>query len=250
MRLACLLALATLAFAQEPAFEVATVKPSTPQDRVIALETYPGGRITITNYPLIAMLFEAFHVQAFQIVGGPRWIHDDRYNVEAKPPASSQAARFMPAYTKVPPTDEQRRMLQTLLIERFHIQFHRQSREAPVYLLTRGSKELKLQPAKDPGQYPWAGSLAGGGFSGEGMRGTNITMENLAERLSPYVQRPVIDRTGIAGSYDFRIEYPADPDHPDVTASLFTSLQALGLKLEAANAPVQYIVIDHVEKPQ
>jgi uncharacterized protein (TIGR03435 family) len=250
MRLAPLLACAALAFAQEPAFEVATLKPSTPQDHFIALSTYPGGRITITNYPLYAMLLEAFHVQAFQIVGGPRWTHEDRYNVEAKPPASSAAAKFMPAYPKVPPTDEQRRMLQTLLVDRFHIQFHRESRQGPVYLLTRGPKELKLQPAKDPDEYPWAGSLAGGGFGGDGMRGTNITMPLLAERLSPYMERPVIDKTGLTGSFDFRIEFPADPDHPDITASLFACLQALGLKLEAAKAPVQYIVIDHVEKPQ
>ena len=195
------------------------------------------------------MLWEAFHVHPFQITGGPRWITEDRYNVEAKPPANSKSAKFMPAYPKVPPIDEQRQMLQTLLIERFHIQLHRETREGPVYFLTRTSKDLKLEPAKNPDEYPWAGGLGGGGFMGDGIRGTNITMAQLAERLGRELGRNVIDQTGISGAYDFRMEYHGDPDHPDTNASIFASLQGLGLKMETGRAPVEYIVIDSAEKP-
>lgn len=235
--------------AQEPAFEVASVKPSTPKDRYIAIFTYPGGRITITNYSLRAMLEEAFHVQPFQIAGGPSWTQDELYSVEAKPPASSASAKSNPPYPKAPPNDEQRRMLQTLLIERFHLQLHRETREGPVYFLTRGSKPLKLESTKDPKEYPWAGSLAGGGFGGDGMRGTNITMTQLAERLGPRLERPVIDQTGLTGAYDFRVEYAPESERPDLIASIITSLRNLGLKLEAGKGPIETIVIDRAERP-
>ena len=80
--------------ASQPAFEVASVKPSTPEDRVIGLFTYPGGRITATNYTLEMLMEEAYSVQRFQISGGPRWLGDDRYNIVAKPPASYSAKRL------------------------------------------------------------------------------------------------------------------------------------------------------------
>jgi uncharacterized protein (TIGR03435 family) len=249
MRWIVFLAAALAAFAQEPAFEVASVKPSTPKDLIIAFFTYPGGRIAVTNYSLSAMLQEAFHVQPFQIAGGPRWIREDRYNLEAKPPASSQSSKSNPANPKLPPNNEQRRMLQTLLIDRFQLKFHREMREGPVYNLSRGSKPLKLTPAKNADDYPWAGGLSGGGFMGDGVAGTNITMTLLAERLGPYLQRRVIDQTGLEGSFDFRIEYPAEGSNPDVLASIFACLQNLGLKLEAGKGPVETIVIDSVERP-
>lgn len=206
--------------------------------------------MTITNYSLHAMLQEAFRVQPFQIAGGPPWMEDALYSVEAKPPASSQSAKSKPPYPKAPPNDEQRRMLQTLLIDRFHIKLHRETREGPVYLLRRGSKVLKLQPAKDANEFPWAGSLEGGGLSGDGMRGTNITMIQLAEPISPYFERPVIDRTGLTGSFDFRTEYARDgSERPDLIASIVASLRDLGLNLEPAKGPVETIVIDHAERP-
>ncbi|HWC99380.1 MAG TPA: TIGR03435 family protein [Candidatus Sulfopaludibacter sp.] len=253
MRLTLCLTLALAsAFAQAPAqdaFEVASVKPSTPQERFIAIFTYPGGRVAITNYSLHDMLYEAFHLQPFQVTGGPRWIDEDRFSIQAKPPASSPVAKLNPAYPKVPPTDAQRRMLLNLLIERFQLKFHHETREGAIYLLTKTNKELKLVPPKDPDAYPWAGSLAGGGISGDGLKGTNITMPLLAERLSPYLQRPVVDRTGLQGSFDFQIEHQTEQPYVDVLPSIFTCIQGLGLKLEAAKGPVDFIVIDHAEKP-
>src|SRR5580700_3324093 len=129
----------------QPAFEVASVKLSTPADNVIGLFTYPGGRITATNYTLEMLIEEAFSVQRFQISGGPRWIGDDRYSIVAKPPASSKSGRSMPPYPKAPPDEEQRLMLQTLLADRFHLQLHRETKEGPIYTLAVGSKELKLK---------------------------------------------------------------------------------------------------------
>ncbi len=74
-------------------------------------------------------------------------------------------------------------------------------------------------------------------------------MLQLAARLSSYMGRPVLDQTGVNGSFDFKYDQVSDDPHPDVAAWIITSLQALGLKLEASKGPVDTIVIDHAEKP-
>ena len=232
-----------------PAFEVASVKPASPESRSIALSTYPGGRITVSLYTLQMLIEEAFDVQSFQVSGGPRWINDDRYDIVAKPPASSKSSKANPPSPKAPPNDEQRQMLQTLLADRFQLKFHRETKEGPVYILGKGSKKLKLQDPKNGDDYPWAGSIGGGGISGDGLAGINISMPLLATRLSWYLRRPVLDRTGLKGSYDFKFEYAPDDPRPDIISSIFASVQGIGLKLEAAKGPVETIVIDHAEKP-
>jgi uncharacterized protein (TIGR03435 family) len=232
-----------------PAFEVASVKPADPQGRVIALSTYPGGRITVTWYTLEMLIEEALDVQPFQVSGGPHWIQVDRFDIAAKPPASSKSSQANPPYPKAPPNAEQRQMLRTLLADRFQLKFHRETREGPVYLLVKGSKGIKLEDAKDPTAFPWAGRIGGGAPSGNGLAGTNISMPLLATRLSGYLGRTVLDRTGLEGSFDFKFEYVSDDPHPDVISSIFASVQGIGLKLEASKGPVETIVIDHAEKP-
>ena len=232
-----------------PAFEVASVKPSGPESRAIGVFTYPGGRITASLYTLQMLVEEAFDVRPFQVSGGPRWMKDDRFDIVAKPPASSKSSKANPPNPKAPPNDEQRKMLQTLLSDRFQLRFHRELKEGPVYLLVKGNKELKLQDARNKDAYPWAGSLAGGAICGDGIAGTNISMPLLASRLSGYLGRTVLDRTGLNGAYDFRFEYSPGDAQPDVIPSIFASMQGIGLKLEAAKGPVEIVAIDHAEKP-
>ena len=74
-------------------------------------------------------------------------------------------------------------------------------------------------------------------------------MEDLAERLSPYLGRLVLDRTGISGSFDFKVEYPSDDARPDVISMILATVHDLGLKLEASKGPVEGMVIEHAEKP-
>lgn len=140
-------------------------------------------------------------------------------------------------------------MMQTLLADRFQLRYHRESREGPVYLLVRANKDLKLQPAKDKDEYPWVGSVAGSAISRDGLRATNATMALLTARLSSYLERPVIDRTGLEGAWDFRYEYHSDDPATDVISVITSSLQGLGLKLEAAKGPVETLVIDKIEHP-
>ena len=225
-----------------PAFEVASVKEATPRDRIIGIYTYAGGRITASLYTLQMLIEEAFDVQPFQVSGGPHWMQVERYDLEAKPPQSSLSAKANPPYPKAPLNAEQRQMLVALLAERFQLKFHRETREGPVYLLVQSGKPLTLDKAKDPNAFPWAGAA-------NGIAGTNITMPQFATRLSGFLKRQVMDRTGLEGAFDFKFELHAADPQPDMISSIFESLQGIGLKLEASRGPVQSIVIDHAEKP-
>jgi uncharacterized protein (TIGR03435 family) len=235
-----------------PAFEVATVRPSGSQSRMIGVLTYPGGRILAQNLNLVQLIQEAFNVQAFQIVGGPGWMRDIRYDVEAKPPADSKAARSKPSNFKLPMNGEQGEMFQTLLADRFQLKLHRETRQGSVYRLSQSGKKLMLEPAKDRDAFPWVGGVAGGqkggAITGTGVAGINASMELLAVRLSRYLERPELDQTGLDGSFDFAYEYAADDPNPDVVSSILASLRALGLKLDPAMGPVPMVVIDGAEK--
>jgi uncharacterized protein (TIGR03435 family) len=196
------------------------------------------------------MLIEnALDVQAFQIDGGPGWIHTDRYDIDARVPASSESSKARPSVPNAPMNAEQREMLLTLLGDRFQLQFHRETRTGSVYFLVKGNKALKLEPTKTVSDFPWVGSPNNGDVRGDGIAGKSVSMPVLAERLSFYLGRPVMDQTGIKGFFDFQYDYLSDDPHPDVISTIITSVEQLGLKLASGKGPIEAIVVDHVEKP-
>jgi uncharacterized protein (TIGR03435 family) len=230
------------------AFEVATIKPSPPVGHV-GPTVYPGGRVKIGHAKLSSLIFYALRVETFQISGGPGWIYSDMYDVEAKPPADSASAALMPS-PMADMSDEECQMLLSLLMDRFKLRFHRETKDSAIYLLERNGKELKLTDAADKTRFPWVGSDANGGMmTGTGMAAVNISMPVLAERLIYYLGKRVDDKTGLSGSYDFQYHYATDEPHPDVVSSIITSLNAIGLKLQPSRAPVEMVVIDSAERP-
>jgi uncharacterized protein (TIGR03435 family) len=234
-----------------PAFEVASVKLAGPNENPMGrgIFTFPGGRITANKCTLAKLIEEAFDIQPFQLSGGPHWINNDRYDIVAKPPASSQSSRANPTEPKTSMNAEQRQMLQTLLVDRFRLRYHTETKEGPVYLLVRSGKELDMQEAKKKDGYPWAGGLGGGGITGDGLAGMNETMDDLCRRLAPYLGRPVLNKTGLHGAFDFKFSYSSGDPNPDVISVILESVQAIGLKLEGAKGPVGTLVIDSAEKP-
>lgn len=226
-----------------PAFEAASLRPANPPIGLIGLFTYPGGRIRVRQYTLEMLIEDAFNIRSFQIQGGPAWMSENRYDIDAVPPASSISSKSNPPYAKAPPNDEQREMLQSLLADRFQLKTHRETRQGPIYLLLRTSRKLNLQAPKDTNGFPWAGIL------NEGLAGENISMPVFATRLSGYLRRPVIDQTGLKGSFDFKCDYPPEGPDADMLSLILTSVTEIGLKLEAAKGPVEMIVIDHAERP-
>jgi uncharacterized protein (TIGR03435 family) len=225
-------------------FEVASVKPSPPNIRGMSVVP-AGGKLVAKNVPLEWLIAEAYQVYPYRLLNAPGWIHAARFEVEAKAPS--------PQATKT----ELIGMLQSLLAERFHLAIHREKREMPVYALVLGKNGPKLQPPEHP-DGPHGIDYRNGGTV---LIGRNATMEELAEALSFRTERAVTDKTGIAGRYDFRLEFTPDEfvrrfgdDQPTPIdangTNLFTSIQEqLGLKLESGRGPVEMFVIDRVERP-
>src|SRR5262245_34631014 len=116
------------------AFEVASVRPNKTGDGRVMLGLQPGGRFNASNVPLRMLIRQAFNVQEFQIVGGPDWLTSDRFDVVAKAPEGEFNADIM------------RPMLQSLLVERFKLAFHRESRDMPIYALMKARSDGKLGP--------------------------------------------------------------------------------------------------------
>lgn len=241
------LLLAISAFAQQPAFEVASIKPASPEARGMSLNRDAGGGIGGTNLNIRTLIILAYHIQDFQLSGGPPWIRTDRFDIAAKPPAGSPKSVTWP-------------MLQTLLADRCKLLVHRESRELPIYSLVVAKGGSKLQPlTRQPSQADGSARNSPGTLTATGM-----TMEDLALSLSGMVRREVTDHTGLTGRFDFKLEYTPDyalssddtgkpapdaPQIPDRPPLLMALEQQLGLKLEPGKAPVEVIVIDSIEKP-
>jgi uncharacterized protein (TIGR03435 family) len=225
-----------------PAFDVASVKLADPREP-LDIRTSPGGRLTVTNQPLKNLIKQAYGVESYQISGGPAWMDTDRYDIEAKAEGNPDRTQIM-------------RMLQTLLADRFQLKIRREQREGAIYALTvakGGPKLAAADPLKD-------GERAGvfNGRTGSPTaaalsywkHGRHASMAMLSNSLEGTLGRPVRDRTGIAGDFDFRFEYTADELSTGDLPSLFTAVQAqLGLKLESTKGPVETLVVDRAEKP-
>ncbi len=165
-------------------FDVASLKPWTSRE-IGGVYTYPGGRVEFRGCTLQYLIEQAFNVQPFQVSGGPGWMQDERYDIDAKPPTASKSSHSMPPYSKAPLNDEQRQMLQLLLVERFQLKYHRETRQGSVYLLVKGTRRSKLVDSADKSQYPWAGGIPGGMISGNGLAGVNENMEGFGEETQP-----------------------------------------------------------------
>jgi uncharacterized protein (TIGR03435 family) len=255
-------AAALLAFtAHAQSFEVASVKPSATTGGLFKMTGGPGtsdpGRITYTNVPLRIVLLTAYDVRNYQLTG-PDWLNTLRYDVTARLPEGA--------------TKEQlQAMLRNLLETRFRLTLHRESKEAPIYDLVVARKGPKIKPVTGRSQEgAIASALPGVGADGfpklrtpspgliietkDGVAritAKEVTMLKFADMLTGQSHRPVFDRTGLAGTYDFNLyftpEGAARSDSPD--SDLFAALkEQLGLRLESRNGPVELLVIDHAEK--
>jgi uncharacterized protein (TIGR03435 family) len=252
-----LLALAAGSFilkAQAPQeFEAASIKPSAPTGgRVrVGIETMPGGRISMTGVTVKILIQQAYAVRDFQITGGPNWLGSDRYDIMAKPETAVSG-------------DQVKTMVQGLLASRFQLKFHRETKELQTYALVvaKGGSKLKASEMAASGDGRGGGQMriGRGQFLADG-----ATISGLVDRLGDVLGRSVIDKTGLTGNYDIKLEWTPDeneggmmrvvqgrgdqpPDAP-TGPSLMTALQEqLGLKLESTKGPVALLVIDHVEK--
>jgi len=275
-----------------PTFEVASVKVNKNGPTSPMMARMLPGRLEATNMPVRFLFQQAYRLPTYQMQGGPAWLDSERFDIRAKAPEGT-------------PQEQLSLMVRALLIERFKLVAHRETKEAPIYELVMARSDGRLGPklskttddceaimaerrasarARGPGSPPVPFTPPGPNerpvcttnmmpLSREQgapfvlrMRAGGQTMEALVRTLSGYVGRPVIDRTGLTGLYDYELEISpmrtlnmapttAPPGGPAAAApiddgpTIFESVQQLGLKLESTKGPVEYLVIDSVEKP-
>lgn len=230
-----------------PEFEVATIKPS--KGGMAGLYTYPGGRIFCGLCSLRLMIVYAFNVREFQVTGGPRWIDTDRYDIAAIPPEGSPARKLQPSWISAPPSRDQREMLQSLLTNRFHLQFHRMTRAGNVLWLVRTKKKFGGSPSRDASTVPFMTVAVRPNGAGNGeVIGENTSMAYMAQRLSDILGLSVINKTGLEGSFDFDLPAP-EQANADRTNATLEGLNRLGLKLVREKGQVEFIVVDNATPP-
>ena len=263
-----------------PEFEVTSVKPAPPivagaQSVKIGLHI-DGAQVHLVSFALKDYIRMAYKVKVFQVTG-PAWLESERYDIDAKLPAGATR-------------EEVPEMLQALLADRFHMKFHNESKEFPVYALevAPGGSKLKDQTdasdavdAKAPTEVQAQGgpggvgvSLPGGAsytFANDKFVAHKLTMAYMADTLTRFMDRPVVDMTNLPGKYDFTIPLTEEDyrtmlirsaisagvalppealrllDNPS-DASLYAGLHALGLKMEQRKAPLPTIVVDSILK--
>lgn len=228
-RIAGLFAIGLTVAAQ--AFEVASVK-QTPPGRIGYTSISPSGAgtFTATNVALDVLISLAYGIDTDRLSGKQNWLVSEHYDVSAKP-AGDRGLSY----------EELRPMLQQFLADRFKLVVHREVKDSQGYVLITAKDGPKLQATK--GNPPRPMILKGG------LRAENISIEVLAAMLKSPTGREVVDKTGIKGNFDIKLDYAPEGDTDSSLPSIFTALQEqLGLKLVPQKVPVESLVIDHVEK--
>jgi uncharacterized protein (TIGR03435 family) len=254
-------------------FEVASVRPSGPSDG--GMKSADGKarganfglehrrlNVRLNLYGLIVNAYGLRGCPPFGefggctlLSGGPDWLRKDQFEIVAKMPDDS------PDYTSIQFVNghapQLQLMLQALLADRFRLKLHRETKEVPVYALTIGKKGPKFKKADEAEEASvrFHPSVQANGQEMIQLLVKNSSMQDLVELYAKFMDRPVIDRTGLKEKYDFSMDYEADADAPGPFAkligpALFKAFeQQAGLKLEATKGPVEVLVIDHAEKP-
>ena len=278
--------------AQSAGFEVASVKPSNPNPTgplgAVPFVLPALGRLTAQNVTLRMLIMAAYQKQPFEIVGGPPWWNSEKFDINARAEDATQT------------TDQMLGLLKTLLADRFKLMVHTETREVPIYalVLARGDGKLgaKLKPSADNcpdfkvQQQQQLEAIAKGGLGalaamrpapgetkpcsilpmpptpgGIGMKASGQSLATLTLLLTQLAGRPVVDKTGLTGLYDFElvidmqtlmrvyqelgVNLPMPPNLPE-GPSLMTQLEEdLGLKLDSQRGPGEVLVIDAAELP-
>lgn len=241
-------------------FDTASVKPNQSQEGGIDNRKSSPGRFVYLNTPLETFIYNAYAFQPDRVVGMPDWARREKFDI---------TATHNPEYSDFSP--QQRAMLQRLLEERFSLKAHRETREVPVYELVRVRSDNQLGPhlrVATPECAPGGTAdkaQCGTRMSSGLLEGRNVDWRVLAGVVLPgAVGRAVVDKTGLKGFYEIKLEWNPDPSvsrSPEAVAlataaaagervTIFTALpEQLGVKLQDARAPLEVLVIDQLERP-
>jgi uncharacterized protein (TIGR03435 family) len=234
----------------KPGFDVATIKPSDSNISRGTFFTLRGSHIIAANANANDLISLAYGLHTKQIVDGPQWLLTDKFDIDGIPDVGGR-----------PNHNQLRLMIQKLLAGRFKLIFHHEQRELAVYALVVGKKGPKLtktdRKPSDTTNFSYTNLVV--------LTVRNATMADFADGMqASFMDRPVVDQTGLPDRYDFLLKWtpdgsqssglgekgPPPTDDPNAPPGLYTAIQEqLGLKLVSTKAPVDVLVIDHIEKP-
>jgi uncharacterized protein (TIGR03435 family) len=235
------------AAAKTPAYDVVSIRPHKETSNGSSWGAPTADGYEARNYSVRELIAQAYEINSsYQLVGLPSWASEEPFDLEARLDDDAAAA-----YRKL--SDHERReqaapMLRSMLADRFKLKVHHETRELPVYALVIAKGGFKLKQAQGAenlyGMYTNRGLIS--------VRGGPIGARFIVG-LSNFVGRIVVDRTGLTGYYDITLKWTPDgspTSDPNAPPDLFTALEEqLGLKLVATKAPVDVLVVDHVERP-
>jgi uncharacterized protein (TIGR03435 family) len=226
---------------QAPALDAVSIKANRGVSRSSGIGPRPGGGINGTNTTLRALVRWAWDLNNLELTGGEAWTSQDRYDVIA-------------TTTGNPDLAQTRALVKTMLADRFTLVVRTERRSMPVYLLTvaraDGRLGVSLRPSTVDCGKAFCGSLID---NDDSMKSTGITLDDFSKTIAGMAGRLIVNRTGLSGPFDLELRANTDPGATGAVAalpSLFTAVtEQLGLKLEAATADVDVLVIASAEKP-
>jgi uncharacterized protein (TIGR03435 family) len=224
-----------------PSFEVASIRPHEGPLSRIADFSISGPRVTYGGYNASLLILEAYSLRNFQLATASQKLPlYDYYEIAAVAPGSASITR-----------EESRRMLQSLLADRFKLQFHRETREIPVYELMLDKNGASLKPSA--GDKPCASRIGPVQPQDRNYRYqfTNCSLDRLVNSLP--ADRPILDKTGLGGRFDITFfvtpEFKLHDSSEPGDISVLDAVRQFGLRLEARKEQIEVLVVDHVEKP-
>lgn len=236
--------------APQPSFDVASIKPVEPGPNSARYLVMQGPhRLVGKNYTLKLLIAAAYNLNPKAVTGGPAWMESTHYDILALTPGEKQ-----------PSHDEQMAMLRSMLSDRFKLAFHREARVFSIYVLETAKSGSKLKPSSAAAtDQPYLISTV---YPQRiVMPAKNASIADFVSVLQRAIlDRPVVDKTGLSGRYDFNLEWAPDesqfngdvrPAPSDATdPPFFTAIeQQLGLRLEATRGPIDTLVVDHADPP-
>lgn len=242
---------APIATSVDVAFEVASIKPNN-SGATSSSTSGRAGSFTASNVTARELIIYAYRLRPFQLAGGPGWINSDRFDIQARQPENAKP--------------DNRAMTRALLRDRFKLSAHTETRQEQVYALVLARPDGRLGPQLKASTQNCATSQAGAASpcgtntsvnaTVGRMTGIGQSMESLVTSLGGFgLSRMVLDRTGLKGEFDFELRWTperaaAEQAQANDAPSIFAALQEqLGLRLESQRGPVEFVVVDSLERP-
>ena len=242
-------------------FDIAVIRPAPPPDANfhVAVSSPPhSSRFEVTNLPIKALIQIAYGFDA-PVAGAPDWANTTLFNIMAR--SDEEADAKLAKLTDNEVRLEKRHALRVLLAERLGMKTHLETRNTAIYNLVVVKGGIKMQPVptpppaasgEAPPPRPPADVKAHGSHHGLEFLGSNSPMQAIAGALSSMVEAPVVDKTGLTGTYNYTLQFGREwsANDPESWPSIFTAVQEqLGLKLESVHESVPNLVIDNITKP-